>query len=52
MLVNKNEAQQYLDMFVTVVDIEEDLAMALVEMGFTSLKRLLMFQLKHLMKSN
>ena len=33
----QNEAQQYLDMFVSRLDIEEDLAMALVEMGFTSL---------------
>jgi N utilization substance protein A len=33
----QNEAQQYLDMFV-IVDIEEDLAMALVEMGFTSVE--------------
>ncbi|MFI8142884.1 transcription termination/antitermination protein NusA, partial [Acinetobacter baumannii] len=29
----QNEAQQYLDMFVSRLDIEEDLAMALVEMG-------------------
>jgi len=34
----QNEAQQYLDMFVSRLDIEEDLAMALVEMGFTSLE--------------
>ncbi|MEG2360194.1 transcription termination factor NusA, partial [Acinetobacter sp.] len=34
----QNEAQQYLDMFVTRLDIEEDLAMALVEMGFTSVE--------------
>lgn len=33
----QNEAQQYLDMFVTRLDIDEGLAMALVEMGFTSL---------------
>lgn len=33
----QNEAQQYLDMFVTRLDIDESLAMALVEMGFTSL---------------
>jgi N utilization substance protein A len=36
----QNEAQQYLDMFVTRLDIEEDLAMALVEMGFTSLEEI------------
>jgi len=34
----QNEAQQYLDMFVSRLDIDEDLAMALVEMGFTSLE--------------
>ncbi|MBF7682227.1 transcription termination/antitermination protein NusA [Acinetobacter sp. B5B] len=33
----QNEAQQYLDMFVTRLDIDESLAVALVEMGFTSL---------------
>ncbi|MBF7688720.1 transcription termination factor NusA [Acinetobacter rathckeae] len=33
----QNEAQQYLDMFVTRLDIDENLAVALVEMGFTSL---------------
>ncbi|SDB81517.1 transcription termination factor NusA [Acinetobacter boissieri] len=33
----QNETQQYLDMFVTRLDIDENLAMALVEMGFTSL---------------
>ncbi len=36
----QNEAQQYLDMFVSRLDIEEDLAMALVEMGFTSLEEI------------
>jgi transcription termination/antitermination protein NusA len=36
----QNEAQQYLDMFVTRLDIAEDLAMALVEMGFTSLEEI------------
>jgi N utilization substance protein A len=36
----QNEAQQYLDMFVTRLDIDEDLAMALVEMGFTSLEEI------------
>ncbi|MFC3170531.1 transcription termination factor NusA [Acinetobacter vivianii] len=36
----QNEAQQYLDMFITRLDIEEDLAMALVEMGFTSLEEI------------
>jgi len=46
----QNEAQQYLDMFVSRLDIEEDLAMALVEMGFTSLEEMLMFQLKLLTK--
>ena len=32
--------KQYLDMFVSRLDIEEDLAMALVEMGFTSLEEI------------
>ncbi len=36
----QNEAQQYLDLFVSRLDIEEDLAMALVEMGFTSLEEI------------
>jgi transcription termination/antitermination protein NusA len=36
----QNEQQQYLDMFVTRLDIAEDLAMALVEMGFTSLEEI------------
>jgi N utilization substance protein A len=36
----QNEAQQYLDMFVSRLDIDEDLAMALVEMGFTSLEEI------------
>jgi N utilization substance protein A len=36
----QNEAQQYLDMFVTRLDIDEGLAMALVEMGFTSLEEI------------
>lgn len=36
----QNEAQQYLDMFVTRLDIDEELAMALVEMGFTSLEEI------------
>lgn len=36
----QNEAQQYLDMFVSRLDIAEDLAMALVEMGFTSLEEI------------
>ena len=37
----QNEAQQYLDpYFVSRLDIEEDLAMALVEMGFTSLEEI------------
>lgn len=36
----QNEAQQYLDLFVSRLDIAEDLAMALVEMGFTSLEEI------------
>jgi len=36
----QSEAQKYLDMFVTRLDIAEDLAMALVEMGFTSLEEI------------
>ena len=36
----QSEVQQYLDMFVARLDIEEDLAMALVEMGFTSLEEI------------
>ena len=36
----QNEAQQYLDMFVSRLEIEEDLAMALVEMGFTSIEEI------------
>ena len=36
----QSEAQQYLDMFTARLDIEDDLAMALVEMGFTSLEEI------------
>lgn len=34
----ESEAQQYLQMFMQRLDIEEDLAMALIEMGFSSLE--------------
>ena len=34
----ENETQQYSDMFVQRLDIDQELAMALVEMGFTSLE--------------
>ncbi|ESK39307.1 transcription termination factor NusA [Acinetobacter nectaris CIP 110549] len=36
----QNETQKYLDMFVTRLDIDEGLAMALVEMGFTSFEEI------------
>lgn len=36
----QNEAQQYLNMFVARLEIDENLAMALVEMGFTSLEEI------------
>lgn len=34
----ESETQQYVDMFVARLDIDEDLALALAEMGFTSLE--------------
>ncbi|WP_269914405.1 transcription termination factor NusA [Acinetobacter sp. HY1485] len=36
----QNEAQKYLDLFVQRLEIEENLAMALVEMGFTTLEEI------------
>lgn len=48
----QNEAQQYLDMFVSRLDIEEDLAMALVEMGFTSLEEIAYVPAETLTKLN
>lgn len=47
----QNEAQQYLDMFVSRLDIE-DLAMALVEMGFTSLEEIAYVPAETLTKLN
>jgi N utilization substance protein A len=47
----QNEAQQYLDLFVSRLDIEEDLAMALL-VGLYFFRRVAYVQLKHLTKSS